>query len=211
MDKILSGMRYKLCLVAKDGFDLIKKNMHHKKVFLVTLFLAYVATVTAADADLERLKQSYQEATSRALAPINATYEKELLKLLEQRTKAGQLAEAIEVKEEIERITGRAIKDTSGTPAQPGRPPLEKLFVGKSWRTSLGTVFEFKKDGSGSRQLGSDKKAIAWKVVGPDLVEASGQKNDSGVVETWFFKFLDKDEGYIGGSRDKIDGKLKRD
>ena len=175
------------------------------------LFLTHGAMVTAADADLERLKQSYQEATSRALAPLNATYEKELLKLLEQRTKAGQLAEAIEVKEEIERITGRAIKDTSGTPAQPGRPPLEKLFVGKSWRTSLGTVFEFKKDGSGSRQLGSDKKAIVWKVAGPDLVEASGQKNDSGVVETWFFKFLDKDEGYIGGSRDKIDGKLKRD
>ncbi|WP_395730579.1 hypothetical protein [Prosthecobacter sp.] len=162
-------MRYKFCLVVKNGSVVIKRNMHHKTVFLGMLFLTHGAMVTAADADLERLKQSYQEATSRALAPLNATYEKELLKLLEQRTKAGQLAEAIEVKEEIERITGRAIKDTSGTPAQPGRPPLEKLFVGKSWRTSLGTVFEFKKDGSGSRQLGSDKKAIVsgrW----PDLI-----------------------------------------
>ncbi|MCB1276173.1 hypothetical protein [Prosthecobacter sp.] len=177
-------------------------------LWIAALFIVGTAA-RAADADLERLKQSYQDASARALAPINATYEKELLKLLEQRTKAGQLAEAIEVKEEIERLTGRAIKDTSGSPIQPGKPPLEKLFVGKSWRTSLGTSFEFKKGGSGTRQLGSDKKAIVWRIVGPDMVEVSGQKNDSGVVETWFFKFLDKGEGYIGGSRDKIDGKLK--
>lgn len=175
------------------------------------VILTVASAVQAADADLERLKQSYQDATTRALAPVNATYEKELLKLLEQRTKAGQLAEAIEVKEEIERLTGRTIKDVSGTPAQPNKLPVEKLFVGRSWRTSLGTLFEFKKDGSGMRQLGSDKKAITWKIIGPDMMEVSGQKNDSGIVETWFFKFLDKDEGYIGGSRDKIDGQLKRD
>lgn len=163
----------------------------------------------AADKDLERLKQSYQDAVSRAVTPINTTYEKELLKLLEQRTKAGQLAEAIEVKEEVERLTGKAIANTSEAPVLPTQPPFDKLFVGKSWRTSLGTVFDFKKGGSGVRQLGSDKKPITWRILGPSLVEVSGVKNDSGTVETWFFKFLDKDEGYIGGSRDKIDGKLK--
>jgi hypothetical protein len=182
--------------------------MKLKHTFWVGLFLTARSFMLAADADLQRLKQSYQEATARALAPINSTYEKELLKLLEQRTKAGQLAEAIEVKEEIERLTGRAIKDSAGTPVQPGKPPLEKLFVGKAWKTSLGTSFEFRKDGSGTRQLGSDKKATVWKIIGPDLIEVSGQKNDSGVMETWFFKFLDKSEGYIGSSRDKIDGRL---
>ena len=94
----------------------------------------------AADKDLERLKQSYQDAVSRAVTPINTTYEKELLKLLEQRTKAGQLAEAIEVKEEVERLTGKAIANTSEAPVLPTQPPFDKLFVGKSWRTSLGRL-----------------------------------------------------------------------
>jgi len=70
-------------------------------------------------------------------------------------------------------------------------------------------VFDFKKGGAGVRQLGSDKKPITWRIVGPSMIEVSGEKNDSGAMETWFFKFLDNKEGYIGGSRDKIDGKLK--
>ncbi|MBK8094892.1 MAG: hypothetical protein IPK32_23715 [Verrucomicrobiaceae bacterium] len=178
--------------------------------FLLLPFVFGATPLMSADVELGRLKQSYQDATKRALEPINATYEKELLRLLEKHTKAGKLAEAIEVKEEIERLTGRVIKDTAGTPASPEKS-VERFFAGRTWKTGLGTKFDFKRDGSGTRQLGSDKKPIVWKVGVDGIVEVTGEKNGSGTMENWFFKFLSRDEGYIGGAKDKIDGRVNPD
>lgn len=178
--------------------------------FVLFALLAGSVRLLAADVELGRLKSSYHEATKRALDPINTTYEKELLRLLEKHTKAGKLAEALEVKEEIERLTGRVIQDTAGTPAPPEKS-VERLFAGRSWKTGLGTKFDFKRDGSGTRQLGADKKPIIWKIGADGIVEVTGEKNGSGTIETWYFKFVSRDEGYIGGAKDKIEGRVTPD
>ena len=109
-----------------------------KKLISLFSFLLGAHSVFA-DAEMDRLKTSYEAAVERSVIPIRNTYEKELLKLMEKHTKAGNLTAALEVKAEIEKVTGKPVLDPSApkptTTAITKPKILEQYFIGKTWRS----------------------------------------------------------------------------
>jgi hypothetical protein len=63
--------------------------------------IAVGAEVAKLPSEANRLKQSYQQAVERGLKPIRGKYVAELNRLVEQFTRAGQLEEALAIKNEI--------------------------------------------------------------------------------------------------------------
>lgn len=182
------------------------------KLFLAFFFLIATAQLTFADPEMDRLKTAYEAAVERSVAPIRSTYEKELLKLMEKHTKAGNLNAALEVKTEIERLTGKPVADAS-TPKSSttvvSKPRiLEQYFVGKTWRSPTGTSFTFNEDGTGHRAFGNDKTDFKWKQRGKDTVEAVGPGTAGGSERSWFFRFVSLEEAYYGNNKDTTDAKL---
>lgn len=182
----------------------------NKLVSLVVLLTAI--HMAHADPEMARLKASYEAAVERSVAPLRATYEKELLKLMEKHTKAGDLTSALEVKEEIEKLTGKPVLTATAAPSGTGavaRPKvLEPYFVGKTWRTPTGTNFTFREDGTGERQFGNDKSAFKWKQRGRDMVEAIGPGTSGGPDRSWFFRFESLEKAFYGSEKDTTDAKL---
>eukprot|EP01031_Cornospumella_fuschlensis_P016739 gene16739-20473_t len=134
------------------------------------------ARAAFADSELDRLKGSYQAAMERAMAPLQTAYERELVKLMERHTKAGNLTAALEVRTEIEQVTGKPMVDPAAKPASTpvGKPKeLEDYLVNRTWRTPTGTNFNFADKGKGSRQFGNDKTDFKWKKKGKNLVEVT--------------------------------------
>jgi hypothetical protein len=74
----------------------------------LTAVLGASVPCVAQDPDLAKIKGSYDAASERALAPLKATYERELRKLLDQHTRSGNLAAANEVKAELDALTTNA-------------------------------------------------------------------------------------------------------
>jgi len=175
----------------------------------VVLSFAWVQN-TVADAELERLQASYNGAVERAVAPLRDTYEKELLKLMEKHTKAGNLDAALEVKVELEQLTGKTLGSKSGS-AETTKAG-DKIFIDKTWKTPTGTNFTFNQDGTGTRQFGNDMTTFKWKLRGKDTVEATGPGNQSGNETTWYFRFHSLGEAYYGNNRDSVNNpvELKR-
>src|SRR5688572_23252178 len=83
-------------------------------VILVTMLMLSVLPCMAQNADLAKLRSSYDAAAERALAPVKATYERELRKLLDQLTKSGNLAAANEVQKELDELTAKPAEDMGG-------------------------------------------------------------------------------------------------
>ncbi|MGV3659920.1 MAG: hypothetical protein ACO1TE_07040 [Prosthecobacter sp.] len=180
---------------------------------LAPLLVLFAAIHSAnADPEMDRLKASYDAAVERSVAPLRATYEKELLKLMEKHTKAGDLTAALKVKDEIEKLTGKPVliptAAPSGTGAVARAKVLEPYFVGKTWRTPTGTSFTFREDGTGDRQFGNDKSAFKWKQRGRDTVEAIGPGTSGGADRSWFFRFESLEEAFYGNDRDTTNAKL---
>ena len=183
------------------------------KTLLSSLLLfVFCVNMAFADAELDRLKTSYEAAVERSVAPLRTTYEKELLKLMDHHTKAGNLTAALEVKNEIEQLTGKPYMDPSApkptTTAITKPKILEQYFVGKTWRTPSGTNYTFNEDGKGFRQFGNDKSDFKWKQRGKDIVEVVGPASQGGSDTTWFFKFVSLEEAYYGKNKDTTDAKL---
>lgn len=181
--------------------------MHATRALTLICILITLVPCQGADADLLRLRKSYQEARERALAPLNATYEKELSKLLERQMKAGNLAAAVETQKELDSL--KALTPVSLTVQPKDDPPgVERLFVGKNWESPLGTVFQLKRNGSGVKILGSSTAQVTWEKVGSDVIKVSGQKDTTGRIPTWHLKFVSEEEAYIGNSPTNTNEKL---
>ena len=182
-----------------------------KKLISLFSFLLGAHSVFA-DAEMDRLKTSYEAAVERSVIPIRNTYEKELLKLMEKHTKAGNLTAALEVKAEIEKVTGKPVLDPSApkptTTAITKPKILEQYFIGKTWRSPTGTSFTFNENGTGDRQFGNDKTTFKWKQRGKDTVEAVGPGTQGGSERSWFFRFVSLEEAYYGNNKDTTDAKL---
>lgn len=141
-------------------------------VNVLLLLLCFCAgQAFAVDPELEKLQKSYDEATKRALAPIQATYQKELQKLMEQHTRAGKLDAAVETKAELEKFgqkqtqlaTSKSITDeaalrkklTSGKFVFFFAPPRSKLMTfGRS----------------GKIEEGATEQEHKWKLEGNELL-----------------------------------------
>lgn len=181
---------------------------------LSILLLGNLGAALAADGDVEllKLRSSYQNAVDRAVKPLRSTYEKELLKLLEKRTKAGDLNAALEVKKELEVITGKSVvtnpEEATETASVPETKGMESLFVKKTWKTATGTKFSFEKDGEGFRQFGADRTPIKWRARGSLYIEVTGQATQGGAERTWFMHFKSRDTAFYGETREDISAPL---
>lgn len=86
--------------------------------------LAAVQLTHAADEpkELARLRESYQQAQERALAPLQAKYVSSLEAMKLRLTKAGKLEEALAVDAEIKAVTAKAEEQKPET-AKAGNDP----------------------------------------------------------------------------------------
>ena len=174
------------------------------------------ASLSHADDELNKLKASYEAAVTRAVAPIKATYEKELQKLLQLQTQASKLDAAAEVMAELKGLAPQKAPPAPGAAAAPASAQgaslqsTEHWFVGKTWTTPAGTRFSFARNGSGFRENGKDKTAIVWHQNGDGMVEVTGQGKKGGKTDTWFFRFTSLTEGHYGSSSDNLSMKLER-
>lgn len=182
---------------------------------LMGLFLFGSVSIVLAEGDVEllKLRTSYQNAVDRAVTPLRSTYEKSLLKLLEKHTKAGNLNAALEVKKEIESITGQPLstapKEAAAASDESPSKGMESLMVNKTWQTATGTKFSFLKGGEGYRQFGADRTAIKWRPRGSLYVEVTGLATQGGAERTWYMHFKSRDEAFYGESRENISAPLK--
>jgi hypothetical protein len=141
------------------------------KTFLLCLLSCFhVFSVCAADPDLGRLQKSYDEAKKRALDPVQTTYQTELQKLMEQRTKAGKLDAALEVKAELERLAEERSQLLSEA-AQPNDSALRKKLIKGRFvfffappRSKLTTF-----SGNGKIDEGANTSEFKWKLEGSEL------------------------------------------
>lgn len=178
-------------------------------IVILVAIIFFVAEVnsSAADPELERLKASYDTAVERAITPIKATYEKELRKLLERQTKAGNLAVANEINAELESLNGKAA-GSSPEDKPTSTKSIERFFVNKTWMTTGGTSFTFQKVGAGYRQDKNVKTALIWRLTDNDIVEATAEVPSEGKTRNTYFRFVSAIEAYYGDSSDVIKGKL---
>ncbi|MBN8422261.1 MAG: hypothetical protein J0L73_25325 [Verrucomicrobia bacterium] len=191
------------------------------KSFITTLaFCIGLSTAMAAD-ELAKLKTAYQAAILKAVSPVNATYEKELQKLLEQYTKEGKLDAAAEVIAEIKLINSTSAQTASSSAAastnskQGGQASEstdhaanQRFFVKKTWKTPTGTLFAFDEKGTGSRSFGNDKTAFIWRQMPDGVVQVTGERNEGSRIDTWYLRFVSKTEAYYGSAPDEIGMKL---
>ncbi len=182
-----------------------------KKHFIPALFLT-CCPMAFADAELDRLRTSYEGAVERAVSPLRETYKQELLKLMDRHTRAGNLDAALAIRRELQDLTGEAFEQPGEGRTAIGERPgkeVETFFVDKTWRTPTGTSFTFNKDGKGSRQFGTDITSFRWKLRGQDTVEATGASNSKGKETTWYFRFFSAEEALYGSSRETAKSPLE--
>ena len=187
-------------------------NINIPLFFLIAACLTMLAR--AVDPDLERLKGSYQAAVSKATAPIQATYEKELQKLLQAHTKAGRLDAAAEVMSELQTL-GAVAPPPSTANAPTGNPATQtsndKLFVGKSWYSRAGSEYHFSKDGTGYRfqKLDfDDNVTFTWRQLPDGLVEVLQRKQPTAQATPTFFRFVDRKTAYQGDTATNVTSPL---
>ena len=181
-------------------------------IALTTLLLS--TTLFAAD-DLDQLKTAYEGAVARATAPLKATYEKELQKLLQRHTQAGRLDDAAKVMSELQSIGAATVPTGQPTPLPPGAQTTspqatERYFINKVWKTPTGTKFSFEKAGKGKRVFGKDETALVWRATADGVIEATGESTKGGSMRTWYFRFVSSSEAYYGDSKDNLGSKLEK-
>ena len=184
------------------------------KRILVFFLLIHAFPASAID-ELGNLKSSYENAVIKVTAPVKATYEKELQKLLERYTKAGNLDEAAKVIAELKSV-GAAVTTSSPSASKGGNQDsaspqsAERFFVNKTWRTPTGTKFSFEKSGTGKRSFGNDETSFVWRTLADGSVEVTGENTKGASMKTWLFRFVDSNEAYYGDNKDNLGAKLER-
>lgn len=136
----------------------------------IVILLCVSLRVFATDADLARLQKSYEEASKRALAPVQATYQKELQRLIEQHTKTGKLEAALEVKEELKRLTDEQLAEKEAS--NPNEAALrQKLTKGKFvffFAPPRSKLLTFAR--SGKLDEGGAVQEYRWRVEGNEVL-----------------------------------------
>lgn len=177
--------------------------MKQSSLFFV-LTLLMLSTAIGADPELQRLKGSYTVAVAKATAPIKATYEKELQKLLQAHTKAGRLDAAAEVMAELQELGAITTAPVNGPASVPSN---DRLFVGKSWYSKAGSEYHFNKDGTGYRFQKmdfDDKVTFTWRQLPDGAVEVLQRKQPTAQASPTFFRFVDRKTAYQGDNASNI-------
>lgn len=144
------------------------------------------------DADLDRLRKAYEDASARVVAPLRETYLRELNKIMQARTRSGDLEGALAAKAELEKATEE--KELGQM------DDLEALFVGRTWVSEAGTAFIFNKDGTCLRET-TQRKEGTWQRRGSVVISSV----PGSPLETRYFRFVSKKEAYYGNSEEAMD------
>ena len=169
------------------------------------VLLASISNLKADDPEIAKLKENYEAAVERAVAPLKSTYERELRRVLERQTKAGNLTAANEANAELEKLAGKTASPVTPDGKAQGEKPKERYFVKHTWSTPGGTQFTFLEGGAAYRQYGDIKSAHIWKIDDDGLVVATSTEPGSQVC---YFRFVSANEAYFGLSKEKMDQKL---
>jgi hypothetical protein len=169
-------------------------------------------------AELSTLKVQYETAIKNATAPINATYEAELRKLLSQYQVSGDSVGAANVTFELNKLLGTSLVPV--VPTAPVKPALTglaktqleektlKAFGGKEFQIPGAALLTFKRDGTGTKAGGpyvgkGNSVPFLWK-VDEDFAVATGSRVPGEPVETTFYRFVDKETIAFGKSKDSL-------
>jgi hypothetical protein len=126
------------------------------------------AAETKLPGDALRLKQTYQQATERALQPLRERYASDLKRLLDSYTRSGKLAEAVAIKSELDRI--------ATAPASESVAGFERRLLGTKWNWADAFSFEFTPGGKATRG------GFTWKAVKPLVVEYAYPNGPIGTI-----------------------------
>src|SRR5215208_5748415 len=126
-----------------------------------------------ADADLDRVKTTFDAEINRITATARRNYETELRKLLERQTKAANLNAALETRMELEKLTGKK-EGAAAAKHETLAKEIETVAFEKTWQAPKGTKFTFRKSGTCVREFENKKTLLKWRPRGPDVIELSG-------------------------------------
>lgn len=110
-------------------------NTQKFSVLVLIGFLSLVtcaSTLAAEPAQISMLRKSWEQARARAAQPIDESYLRELQKLLDTFTKAGQLEDAMAVKAESQSVVEDAAAAASATAAA-AKQPAKLATLRKTW------------------------------------------------------------------------------
>lgn len=154
-------------------------------------------------AQVEPLRKTWIQSREKAIQPSKAIYVRELQKLQATYTKAGQLEEALAVKQELENVDVGS--ETGGKAAAASKQ--SKSFVGKKWATASGTRFTFKADGTGIQANSASKEwPLTWTQDKDGLLTVEGWFDDQ--KKTLYFRFNNSKEGAFGLTTQTLDRKV---
>jgi len=109
-------------------------NTRHLSTRIVLGFsiLALTASALAAEpTQISMLRKSWEQARARAAQPVDESYLRELQKLLDSFTKAGQLEDAMAVKNESQSVVEDAA--AASTAAEAAKQPAKLVALRKTW------------------------------------------------------------------------------
>ena len=163
----------------------------------ILLFGLIVSPICADDFDV--LKSQYDSAINRVVEPINKTYETKLKSVLEKASREGDVQLIEKITEELKKL--QTSKEEASIPST--NRDLERLFVGKAYKTPCGTTFHFEKNGAGWKTTGTDKTTFLWKIIDNGIVEYTGRVTSNSPLGVEYIKF-GKKETFIGKSLNNI-------
>lgn len=111
-------------------------NTRHLSIRIVLglSILALTASALAAEpTQISMLRKSWEQARARAAQPIDESYLRELHKLLDTFTKAGQLEDAMAVKNESQSVVEDAAAAASASADAATKQPAKLATLRKSW------------------------------------------------------------------------------
>jgi hypothetical protein len=140
--------------------------MKTANILILPILLACIATPMAREpegseaklpSDALRLKQTYQQATERAVQPLRERYASDLKRLLDSYTRSGKLAEAVAIKSELGSVAKLPVTESAAG--------FERRLIGTKWSWADAFSFEFTPGGKATRG------GFTWKCVKPLVVE----------------------------------------
>ncbi|MDP1589094.1 MAG: hypothetical protein Q8M07_15190 [Prosthecobacter sp.] len=142
-----------------------------KLISFILLALLYSSSLWGADPELLRLQKAYEDATRRALAPLQTTYQKELQKLQEQYAKSGKLDAALEVKAELEKMGLQQSQAANTAIANDESAIKKKITKGKFvfyFAPPRSKLISFGRNGE--IEEGAAEQERKWKIEGNELL-----------------------------------------
>lgn len=85
----------------------------------------------------------------------------------------------------------------------------EHWFVRKTWKSEIGTTFNFEKNGTGRKKYGTEDFPLNWKIMPDGILLITSQSIINGPNKTWYIKLTGRKSGFVGTAIDQVTTVLK--